>query len=127
MGAMATDPLHDFIALCGGDWVRLQLTQAPGPGGAERLQLRPLPLRGEPHWQAVWRHPTKDITENWPAAEGPARIAALLSEGWRSAALWTTAAHWQLDRRPKGGWRLVKHRGAQATVAPVVGHNRDKP
>lgn len=124
---MQSDPLAQFIALATApDWVRMQLTQGPPGGGAERLQLRPVQLRGQAHWQAVWRHPTKDLTENWPADQGPARLAALFEAGWRSAALWSTAGHWQLDRKRGGDWRLVRHRGT-ALAAPIAGdHDRAK-
>ncbi len=126
MPAMQSESLARFLALCAApDWVRLQLTQAPPGGGAERLQLRPVLLRGLPHWQAVWRHPTKDLTENWPATEGPSRVAALLEAGWRSAAIWTPAAHWQLDRGRKGDWRLARHRG-QGLDAGSTAHDRSK-
>jgi SAM-dependent methyltransferase len=124
------DPLAQFLSLSAADdLVRLQLTQAPSEGGAvvgaTRLLIRPVLLREQPHWQAVWRHPTKDLTENWPADEGPRRLAALLAQGWRSAALWTTQAHWQLDRHRKGHWRLIRHRGGSS--APVAAqHNIDK-
>lgn len=124
---MQADPLSQFIALASApDWVRLQLTQAPADSAAQRLLLRPVQLRAQPHWQAVWRHPTKDLTENWPADQGPQRLAALLDAGWRSAALWTTAGHWQLDRKRNGDWRLVRHRDAAATAPPADAHNRDK-
>lgn len=118
--------LADFLALCAQPgWARLQLTQGPDAQGAQRLQLRPVDLRGAPHWQAVWKHATKDLTENWPAADGPARLRSLLQGGWRSAALWTPEAHWQLDQRRKGAWRLARHRDAGAPAAPAT-HNREK-
>lgn len=104
----------------------MQLTQGPDLEGAQRLQLRPVELRGAPHWQAVWKHATKDLTENWPAAEGPARVRALLMQGWRSAALWSPQGHWQLDQRRSGAWRLVRHRGSASDAAPAAAHNREK-
>lgn len=123
------DPLEQFIALAtAGDLVRLQLTRPPEAGGAERLQLRPVALRGQPCWQGVWKHPSKDLTENWPAAEGAARLRAWLHGGWRSAALWTPVGHWQLDRQRTGAWKLVRHRAAAtaAGAAPSAEHNRSK-
>ena len=56
------------------------------------------------------------MTENWQAADGPARLAQLLNGGWRSAAVWTQDGHWQLDQSRKGAWRLVRHQ-AKAQVA----------
>jgi SAM-dependent methyltransferase len=118
--------LEEFLGLCAQPgWARLQLTQAPSADGAQRLQLRPVQLRGAPHWQAVWKHATKDLTENWPAAEGLDRLRALLDGGWRSAALWTPQGHWQLDQRRRGDWRLVRHRDGAAQAAPDA-HNREK-
>ncbi len=122
---MSTDALAQFLALCAqADVARLQLTQAPADVDAERLLLRPIVLRGADHWQAVWRHPRKDLTENWPATQGPSRVAQLLAQGWRSAAVWTSQGHWQLDQSRKGAWRLVKHAvKEQQALAP---HNREK-
>ena len=115
------DPLATFLqGFERADWARAQLTQGPDAAGAQRLQLRPLLLRGAPHWQAVWKHATKDITENWPAGEGAARIAALLTEGWRSAASqWT--ARW--PRKPpaagptSAGWPPPPWRGRRVACA----------
>jgi SAM-dependent methyltransferase len=122
---MPTDALAQFLALCAqADVARLQLTQAPVDVDAERLLLRPIVLRGAGHWQAVWRHPRKDLTENWPAAQGPARVAQLLAQGWRSAAIWTSQGHWQLDQSRKGAWRLVKH--AVKVSQALTPHNREK-
>lgn len=122
------DALCAFLALCAApDLARLQLTQPPEAGGAQRVHLRPVQLRGEAFWQAVWKHPTKDLTENWPAAEGPDRVAALLAQGWRSAALWSTSGHWQLDQARKGGWKLVRHKGQTSPAEPAQpDHDRIK-
>ena len=120
------EALEQFISLAtAGDLVRLQLTRPPDAGGAERLQLRPLTLRGAACWQGVWKHPSKDLTENWPATEGAARLRAWLQGGWRSAALWTPAGHWQLDQQRSGAWKLVRHRDA-TPAATLSGHNRAK-
>ncbi len=120
------EALEQFISLAtAGDLVRLQLTRPPDAGGAERLQLRPLTLRGAACWQGVWKHPSKDLTENWPAPEGAARLRAWLQGGWRSAALWTPAGHWQLDQQRSGAWKLVRHRDA-TPAATLSGHNRAK-
>lgn len=120
------DALRAFLALCAEpDVARLQLTQPPQADGAQRLQLRPVQLRSGPHWQAVWKHPTKDLTENWPAAAAPERVAALLAQGWRSAALWNPRGHWQLDHQRKGNWKLVRHKGG--TSADSMAHDRAKP
>lgn len=130
MPAMSEDhknALQAFLALCAApDLARLQLTQPADAQGAQRLQLRPIVLRGQAHWQAVWKHATKDITENWPAAEGQPRLARLLAEGWRSAALWTAQGHWQLDQRRGGAWRLVRHRDAAPAATAPAAHNREK-
>lgn len=128
MRGMAADPLEQFVALCAAnDWARLQLTQPPQGSMAERVHLRPVQIKAGVHWQAVWKHPTKDLCENWPAEQGPERLAALLTQGWRSAFLWAPQGHWQLDRQRKGGWKLVRHRGATADTAVAVAHNRKKP
>jgi SAM-dependent methyltransferase len=120
------DALDDFLNRCAtDDWARLQLTQPVASDGAQRLILRPLALRGEPHWQAVWRHPNKDLTENWSLAEAVPKLRRLLADDFRSAMLWTPQGQWQLDLHRKGHWRLVGHRQATLESAGPA-HNREK-
>ncbi len=122
---MPNDALAQFLAICQQASVtRLQLTQPPPGVDAERLLVRPIVLRGAAHWQAVWRHPSKDLTENWPAPGAPARLIQLLASGWRSAAVWTAQGHWQLDQSRKGVWRLARHQAKGEGAASE--HNREK-
>ena len=73
--AGATDPLAEFVALADAALAahpaaRLVLakprrdddTDAP-----QRVTVRALTLKGEPHWSFVYTHATRDVTKNLPA------------------------------------------------------------
>ncbi|MFO0123043.1 MAG: class I SAM-dependent methyltransferase [Inhella sp.] len=112
-------------------WSRAQMTAPGGGDGADlqRVLLRPVILKGQPRVQCVWRHATRDLTQNLGADEACEMVRSHLGSAFRAAALWTDTVHWQLDIRKKGA-RLTRHDvtpgGAQAPAADPGAHNRDK-
>jgi hypothetical protein len=78
------DALTEFIdllcaGLADGRFTRGTLAKYRGPEpDLQRVQLRRVDLRGEPHLQLVYRHATKDITKNHGLTEVPALLRELL-------------------------------------------------
>lgn len=134
MSPIPDDDTAQFLALLaaafqsGHAWHRAQLTApTPAAGDLERLLLRPVQLKGQACVQMVWRHATKDLTQNLPPDAAVAAVAERLGRDFRAAALWTPEAHWQLDVKKKRAL-LSRHAVAPAaTAAGPAGHNREKP
>ena len=114
--------------------------------GLQRLMVRPIALRGQPHLSFLLRFPTKDITQNLPQGQGLALLSQWLREGaFRNAHLFTPTEEVQLafSKKGKATVRVGKVATASATVsasattpstasapdaAPpqLPSHNRDK-
>lgn len=91
-------------------WQRLLLAKPQGAGAGDDLQrvaVRPLLLRGQPHLSFVYSHGSKDITKNLPLAEGLAQVAALLGQPFRNAHLRTPTEELQLMLSKKGRGHLT--------------------
>jgi hypothetical protein len=114
-------------------WQRLLLAKPVPQGGAnelQRVQVRPLLLRGLPHFSLVYSHATKDITKNLPVPEGLAEVAALLGASFRNAHLHTAAEEVQLVLSKKGRGHLTRHalapEAAAAHTETPATHDRAK-
>jgi hypothetical protein len=102
--------------------------------GLQRLMVRPLALRGQPHLSFLLRFPTKDITKNLPQGEGLALLSQWLRAGaFRNAHLFTATEEVQLAVSKKGKatvrvGKLPQAGGAavKSSAIPSQGHNRDK-
>jgi hypothetical protein len=117
----------------------------------QRVLVRPVELKGQPHLSFVLRYPTKDITKNLPLAEGMAHVMAWAqSRTFRNAHLHTPTEEVQLafSKKGKASVRVGKPSNAEAaqaraqaaaagrpgtaavvsapTEAGSAGHNRDK-
>lgn len=102
----------------------------------QRVIVRAVVLRDEPHLSFVWRYPTKDITRNLPAPAGVDAILGWLQAGaFRNAHLHTPAEEVQLAFSKKGKASVRVGRAAPGeadAAAPASGeavpaaHNRDK-
>ena len=73
-----SDPLADFVALADAALAahpaaRLVLAKPRRVDGDEpqRVAVRALTLKGEPHWSFLYTHATRDVTKNLPK-RGPA-------------------------------------------------------
>lgn len=113
-------------ALADQQLVRLLLTK---PSGAEpeleRIEVRPLLLRGVAALSFVYRYKTRDITKNYPEAEGAELIHELLGTAFKIGHLFTSEEELQLAFSKKGKPLLTRSR-AQHTTKPVQGHDREK-
>ncbi|AWI52094.1 methyltransferase [Aquabacterium olei] len=86
----------------------------------QRVIVRAVVLRDEPHLSFVWRYPTKDITKNLPANEGVDAILAWLQAGaFRNAHLHTPSEEVQLafSKKGKASVRIGKAAPGEATAA----------
>ncbi len=127
----ATEPTERFLALLDRSlaersFVKLLLGRYRGPQvDLTGVTVRRLALRGEDALSFVYRHTTRDLTRNWPLAEGIAAVRAALSEGFEHAHLLTQSQDIQLSLTRKGKAVL---RCGKAVNAPVVatGHDREK-
>ena len=149
---MSTDPnaphLERFEALmreaaASGRWAQLLMVAYQGGiaaideqgSGLQRLMVRPVVLRNEPHLSFLLRFPTKDITKNLPLGEGLKLLQGWLASGaFRNAHLFTPSEEVQLafSKKGKATVRIGKlsagaadAEGAAGAAAPQA-HNRDK-
>ncbi|MBH9553248.1 class I SAM-dependent methyltransferase [Inhella gelatinilytica] len=127
-----------FLVLCAealvsGAGFQLQLSHpSAAAGDLERIRLRPVRLQGGERIQVVWRHRTRDLTQNLLPGEVPSLLAQCVGSQMRSATLLMPQAHWQLDFNRKGRGRLSQHplRAVAAPAGPdtqAQAHNRAKP
>ncbi len=106
-------------------WQRAQLSvPTSADADLQRLLLRPVVIKGQARVQLVWRHATRDVTQNLEPLAALQVVTDQLAGAFRAAALWTPEAHWQLDIKRKGA-RLTRH-GAVEGTEPAA-HNREKP
>jgi len=141
MPAMPDSPsaptaVERFLAACEQSLQRqrfdkLVLAGYHGPeADLNRLAVRAIELRGQPHLSFVFSHTQRDITRNWPLAEGLAQLRGLLGSPFANAHLLTLDGELQLARSRKGRFSLRRARSVErhgvAADAPAAGHNRDK-
>ena len=128
----ATDTLPRFLALlrealAGGTLVKLTLGKprpdAPDPT-LRNVFARPVSLKAGPHISLVFRHATRDITKNLPAAEAETVLACLLAETFFDAHLFTPLHTAQLEQQPDGSARLRQKATGSAPPIPAPGHDR---
>lgn len=145
-------------SLPAGQWLKLLLVAYQGGvpdiedlgAGLQRVMVRPVMLRDQPHLSFLLRYPTKDITKNLPIDQGLALIERWLAGGaFRNAHLHTPTEEVQLafSKKGKASVRVGKPSNSEpiapaedaaaphkpgtaaAVSAPAgvaSGHNRDK-
>jgi len=107
--------------------------EALGPD-VQRITVRAVELKGQPHLSFLLRYPTKDVTKNLPLPEGLALVERWLQAVvFRNAHLHTPTQEIQLAFSKKGkasvrvGTPSNEGAGhAPAEVPSTQGHNRDK-
>jgi len=106
----------------------------------QRIMVRAVELKGQPHLSFLLRYPTKDITKNLPLEEGLALVASWLVAGaFRNAHLHTPTEEVQLafSKKGKASLRAGKPSNAEAAGRGPVSaegmaealagsHNREK-
>ena len=122
---VAVDPRAQFIdavraALAAGRLGKLQLAKYVGTEpDLQRLLVRSVVLRGEPHLSLLYRYRTRDITKNLPVEAGLALLAEQLVGQYEHAHLQTADEDIQLIVNRKGRTRLQRGRVSPASVASV--------
>ncbi|MCY7314446.1 MAG: SAM-dependent methyltransferase [Rubrivivax sp.] len=99
-----------FAALLQQPWTRLVLARPYGAEpGLQRVVVRPIVLKGAPHFSFVYSHSTRDETRNLAPADGLARIGQLIGGSFRNAHLFNATHETQLMLSRKGKGHLVTH------------------
>ena len=99
--------------------------------GVQRVQVRPLVLRGQQQLSFVSSHATRDLTHNLPLSEGLAQIRSWLGTAFRHAHLHAAGEETQLRIGKKGTGHLSTTRRDDAAPAEPLGppdasHDRAK-
>jgi SAM-dependent methyltransferase len=92
----------------------------------QRVIIKLMTIKEQPHLSLVYRYKTRDITKNYPLAEGVEVIAGLLPEAFKNAHLLSLTDEVQLEFSKKGKSTLFKSKAQQEREAPSVGHDREK-
>src|SRR5947207_2828421 len=109
MPAPARDRFLDLLrtATSAGTLSKLTLGKHRGKDATlQNLLVRPVTLKTGPQLAFVWRHATRDITKNHPAAEALALIEPLIGADFLDAHLFTNTQTAQLECQPDGSARL---------------------
>ena len=131
----ADDALDRFMVLltkchAEGRWHKLILARPDGTEpDLQRVVVRPLLLRGEPHLSFVSSHSTRDITKNMSVPEGLAQIRQSLGKRFRNAHFQSSTEETQLRFGKKGTGHLSSTQPARSAVAAVAApapHDREK-
>ena len=113
-------------ALADSTFVRLLLTKPSGvEPELERIEVRPLLLRGVASLSFVYRYKTRDITKNHPAGEAVRLITESLDTAFRNAHLFIGDEEIQLAFSKKGKPMLRRNK-SQHEAKPAQGHDREK-
>ncbi|WP_420234679.1 class I SAM-dependent methyltransferase [Pseudomonas sp. ABY48] len=92
----------------------------------QRLIIKQLTVKEQPCLSFVYRYKTRDITKNFPLAEGVQTIAALLPASFKNAHLLAVTDEAQLEYSKKGKSSLFKSKPQQLREVPSAEHNREK-
>ncbi|WP_434695606.1 SAM-dependent methyltransferase [Pseudomonas sp. Z1-14] len=92
----------------------------------QRLIIKQLTVKDQPCLSFVYRYKTRDITKNFPLAEGVETVAALLPASFKNAHLLAITDEAQLEYSKKGKSSLFKSKPQQLREVPSAGHNREK-
>lgn len=92
----------------------------------QRVNVKPLLVKGQPHLSFVYRYKTRDITRNLALADAAQLIAEWLPHTFKTAHLLTLSDELQLEFSKKGRPMLHRSKTAQARVAPSAEHDREK-
>jgi len=92
----------------------------------QRLIIKQTTVKEQPCLSFVYRYKTRDITKNFPLAEGVAIIAGLLPTSFRNAHLLAVTDEAQLEYSKKGKPSLFKSKPQQLREVPSAEHNREK-
>ena len=114
-------------ALAAGTLVKVVLSRHHGePADLQRLDARPVVLRGAPALALTWHHTMRDVALNLAPAEAVERVRGLVGvDGFRSAHLLTAAHDAELRIGKRGSATLAVHAAERAAPAAPA-HDRTK-
>ncbi|AHL32700.1 methyltransferase [Pseudomonas brassicacearum] len=128
----APDHHAQFIALLQASleqnaFIKLVLAKYVGDeADLQRLIIKQLTVKDQACLSFVYRYKTRDITKNFPLAEGVETIAALLPASFKNAHLLAVTDEAQLEYSKKGKSSLFKSKPQQLREVPSAEHNREK-
>ena len=128
---MPSTPIERFFALLESSlrdarFVKLVLAKPRGAEpGLERITVRQIVLRGEPHLSFLFHHTTRDVTSNFAVADGVARARELVGTQFRNAHLLTAGEETQISFTKKGQAALKTTPVEREPTAPQE-HDREK-
>ena len=127
MSAKTVDDFLDRVRQSAGDGtlVRLNLGVSIQPDGIRNVFIRPVRLKDSSLLSFVYRHPTRDVTKNFPPGEALDLLRDLLGRQFLNAFLSTTTGTAQLTFRKGRPTRMVLGK-AEVTQAPDLAHDRAK-
>ena len=111
-----------------GSFIELLLTKYRGKDDSlQKMLIRSITLKGQPHLSFVYRYETQDITKNFPIVEGLESIPDLLGSDFRAGHLFTATQDLQLEFSKKGKTKLGKSKPSREPAPPSEqGHDRKK-
>ena len=124
----ATDRLLELLRAAAQEGTLVKLTLGGPSGPDETLRsvfVRPVRLKTGPCLSFVFRHRTRDVTQNLTAAEALRQVEQLLARDFRHAHLFTTAQTAQWERREGHPPRLRLGPSRHAAPAPTA-HDHSK-
>ena len=128
----APDHHAQFIALLQASleqnaFIKLVLAKYVGDeADLQRLIIKQLTVKEQACLSFVYRYKTRDITKNFPLAEGVETVAALLPASFKNAHLLAVTDEAQLEYSKKGKSSLFKSKPQQLREVPSAEHNREK-
>ena len=109
-----------------GSLSRLVLAKYAGPpSDLQRVTVRPLLLRGQPHLSFVSSHATRDVTRNEPLAQGLASLRGLVGPVFRHAHLLAEGEDLELRLSQRGKASLQRQSSDRTPADPAL-HDRAK-
>ncbi len=136
--ARGAPTLDRFVARCAaslddGGFTTLLLSKHRGPEpDLTRVTVRPVVLHGQPHLSFVYRHSTRDVTQNLAIADALRTLRGLLGTVFRDAHLHTRDATVELSISQRGVCTLrsrpvtSSHTDASIHPADPGSHDREK-
>ncbi|MDO7898155.1 class I SAM-dependent methyltransferase [Pseudomonas citrulli] len=108
-------------------FIKLVLAKYAGDeADLQRVIIKPLTVKEQPCLTFVYRYKTRDITKNFPVAEGVDNVAALLPASFKNAHLLALTDEAQLEYSKKGKSSLFRSKPQQLREVPSGEHNREK-
>lgn len=105
---------------------KLILSRYQGDEDLQRINIRPVELKGEMQLSFVYSYKTRDITKNFDERSALQEVQQLLGASFRQANLLTADAEVQLSFSKKGKTLYKQMQIKRAADEQATQHNRDK-